>query len=114
MADETPSDSGLEPKEVELDDALLPESVRALKCDLLRRVRNIIRQEQERLLGQERPVKPLLSLDDLASTLGVSKRTAQRIVADGEIDPIWIRSQKRFRPEAVRSYLRRKAGEEEV
>jgi len=112
MADESFSDSSSNPREEELRDAPFPESVRALKCELFRGIRNIIRQEQERLLGQERPVKPLLSLDDLADTLGVSKRTAQRIVADGEINPIWIRSQKRFRPEAVRSYLRRKSGEE--
>lgn len=111
MAEETPSNSGSDPREVELESTPRPEPVRASKCELLRGIRNIVRQEQERLLGQERPVKPLLSLDDLANTLGVSKRTAQRIVADGEIDPIWIRSQKRFRPEAVRSYLRRKSGE---
>jgi excisionase family DNA binding protein len=110
MTDESLSYSDLDPREIDLDDAPLPESVRAMKCQLLRGIRNIIREEQERLLGQERPVKPLLSLDDLANTLGVSKRTAQRIVDDGEIDPIWIRSQKRFRPEAVRSYLRRKSG----
>jgi len=53
--------------------------------------------------------KPLLSVNNLAKTLNVSKRTVEKIIADGEIRPIWIRGQRRFHPETVDAYIRRMA-----
>jgi excisionase family DNA binding protein len=68
-----------------------------------------LRQELDRFLD-DRSVEQLLSIGGVAEALNVSERTVERLVDDGELTPIWIRGQRRFKPESVRSYIRRAAG----
>ena len=42
----------------------------------------------------------------VADYLNVSKRTVERIIDKGELNPLWIGEQRRFDPEAVRAYVR--------
>lgn len=68
-----------------------------------------IRQENERLLEKHRQMEGLLSIDEVADVLGVSKRTVEDIVGRDRLQPIWVKGQRRFHPDAVDAYLRRKA-----
>jgi excisionase family DNA binding protein len=81
------------------------------KSSFLRRIARIIREENSELLEEHLAMKPLLSVDDLANTLGVSKRTVETIIAEDELRPIWVRGQRRFHPDAVNAYLRRRSQE---
>ena len=49
---------------------------------------------------------PLLTVDDVARYLSVSKRTVETLISDGELVPLRIRSARRFAKDAVDSYLR--------
>jgi excisionase family DNA binding protein len=69
----------------------------------------LVRKENEALLRRHREMKCLMSIDDVADVLGVSRRTMEDIVASGDLDPIWIKGQRRFHPDAVDAYLRRQA-----
>lgn len=51
----------------------------------------------------------LLTIKDVARYLGVSPRTVQTIVAEGGLTPIKVRSQTRFSPENVETYVRSQA-----
>jgi excisionase family DNA binding protein len=51
----------------------------------------------------------LLTLPQVAHYLQVSERTVETLVAEGELQPIYIRSRRRFEPEAVKAYLRSQA-----
>ena len=42
----------------------------------------------------------------VADYLNVSKRTVERIIDRGRLNPLWIGEQRRFDPEAVRAYVR--------
>lgn len=42
----------------------------------------------------------------VADYLNVSKRTVERIIDHGRLNPLWIGEQRRFNPEAVRAYVR--------
>lgn len=42
----------------------------------------------------------------VADYLNVSKRTVERIIDKGELNPLWIGEQRRFDPEAVKAYVR--------
>ena len=42
---------------------------------------------------------------DTAKLLGVSPRTVQRMVKDGELVPVRVRGQVRFQPEDIRRYI---------
>lgn len=42
----------------------------------------------------------------VADYLNVSKRTVERIIDRGCLNPLWIGEQRRFDPEAVRAYVR--------
>lgn len=53
--------------------------------------------------------EPLLRVQGVARRLNVSKRTVERLVADGELRPLWIKGQRRFTPAAVDAYLRTSA-----
>lgn len=84
-----------------------PPDVLALKVEHLRAaLRRIVQEENEALLERHRAMQPLLSIKDVACTLGVSKRTAETLVAEGELRPLWIKGQRRFHPDAVNAYLR--------
>ncbi len=79
------------------------------KRDLVVALRNEV---QDHLAGAT--VEPLLSVKDVADILNVSVRTVEDIIVCGELRPIWIGGQRRFRPEQVRAFLastkRRKKG----
>lgn len=59
-----------------------------------------------RLLEAAQATKPLMSVSDVARTLGVSKRTVETLVADEELRPLWIKGQRRFHPDAIDAYVR--------
>jgi excisionase family DNA binding protein len=69
----------------------------------------LVRRENEDLLRRHQEMECLMSIDDVAEVLGVSRRTMEDIVASGDLDPIWIKGQRRFHPDAVDAYLRRQA-----
>ena len=54
---------------------------------------------------------PLWDINDVSDYLKVSKRTAETLVAEGKISPIWVKGQRRFGPDAVKAYLRRQVGQ---
>lgn len=83
-----------------------------LKESFFQRMSQLIREENAELLEEHLSMKPLLSVEDLAKTLGVSKRTVETIIEEGELSPIWVRGQRRFHPDSVDAYLRRKSREQ--
>lgn len=48
----------------------------------------------------------LLTLDDVAAHLAVSRSTAERLVREGEIVPLWIAGARRFTPAALNAFVR--------
>lgn len=48
----------------------------------------------------------LWTIQEVGEYLSVSVRTVERIIKKGRLQPIWIRHQRRFEPEAVRRYVR--------
>lgn len=78
----------------------------SLKAEFCKAVKEIVCRQNKRLLEEHRAMKPLLSTDDLATTLNVSKRTVEKIIAEGKIRPLWIRGQRRYHPDTVAAYLR--------
>jgi excisionase family DNA binding protein len=46
----------------------------------------------------------LLSTDEVAAILGVSARTVQRLVASGQLRPIYVRSLPRFTEAEIEAY----------
>lgn len=46
----------------------------------------------------------LWSVDEVASYLDVSKRTVEALIADGKLEPIRVRSLRRFEPSEIRAY----------
>jgi len=69
----------------------------------------LVRRENEALLRKHHEMECLMSIDDVAEVLGVSRRTMEDIVACGDLDPIWIKGQRRFHPDTVDAYLRRQS-----
>lgn len=53
--------------------------------------------------------EPLLELSDVAHYLQISDRTVETLIAEGQIEPIWIRGQRRFTIDAIEAYVRRRA-----
>ena len=51
----------------------------------------------------------LLDVEDVARYLQVSKRTVETLIAEGQIEPIWVRGQRRFTREALDAYVRHRA-----
>lgn len=68
-----------------------------------------IRKENERLLERHQQMEALLSIEEVADVLGVSKRTVEDIVSSERLKPIWVKGQRRFHPDAVDAYLRSQA-----
>lgn len=50
--------------------------------------------------------EPLLTIDDVADHLRVSRRTVETLLAEGEIIALRIRGTRRFTREAVNAYIR--------
>lgn len=53
------------------------------------------------------PSDTLLSVDEVASLLGVSRRSVDQIIAEGDLKPLYIRSARRFSRSTIDAYLRR-------
>lgn len=91
---------------------LLPTSILFLLVWVITITVRLVRKENKSLLRKHREMKCLMSIDDVAEVLDVSRRTTEDIVATGELDPIWIRGQRRFHPDAVEAYVRNRARED--
>lgn len=84
-------------------EALSPGTLEAFGSELLDRVRGL----NERLLQEHKALKPLLSIKDVAKTLGISPRTAETMLAAGELPPpLWIGKQRRWHPDSIAAYVR--------
>ena len=57
------------------------------------------------LQAAQRP-EPLLTVEDVAAHLAVSKRTVETLISEGELVPLRIRGTRRFTREAVDAFLR--------
>lgn len=49
----------------------------------------------------------LLTVDEVAALLGVSRRSVDQIIAEGDLKPLYIRSARRFSRSTIDAYLRR-------
>lgn len=73
-------------------------------------VREAVRAELTALDAGPVPSQPrLLTLAEVAAVLGVSKRTAERLVCRGEIGTVRAGSARRVHPAALDAYVRSKA-----
>lgn len=52
----------------------------------------------------------LWSIQQAADYLNISARTLDTMIASGEIEPIWIKGQRRFDREAIFAYVRSNVG----
>lgn len=84
--------------------------------ELLHALTECLRMMQEFVSGrtEQDPARPptperLLTIDQVAERLGVSRRTVNTLIAEGELRPLRIRAARRFMPGAVEDYLRRAA-----
>ncbi|HEX9951244.1 MAG TPA: helix-turn-helix domain-containing protein [Rubricoccaceae bacterium] len=88
-----------------------PLDVDALISQIADRVIHVVRQE---LASAPPSAPPLLDLSGVAQRLGVSERTVETLVAMGELPFSRIgargRGARRFEPEAVEAFIRRRAG----
>ena len=87
-------------------DVLAARVATLLRPELAAHITETVRTLNELLLAEHASMKPLLSVADLAKTLKVSPRTAEKIIATGKIRPLWIEGQRRFHPDTVDAYLR--------
>ena len=87
-------------------DVLAARIATLLRPELLAHITEAVRGLNELLLAEHAATKQLLSVQDLAKTLHVSPRTAEKIIAAGKIRPLWIEGQRRFHPDTVMAYLR--------
>ena len=92
--------------EADPPDVLAAKVATLLLLHVKEHITETVRKLNELLLKEHAAMKPLLSVDDLAKTLKVSPRTVEKIIACGEIKPLWIKGQRRFHPDAVDAYLR--------
>ena len=85
---------------------VLTAKLEALKAELKNELGDAFRLQAQLLLDEYTGLKPLLDVADLAKTLHISPRTAEKIIAAGKIKPLWIQGQRRFHPDTVMAYLR--------
>ena len=80
--------------------ALVQEAVRPLLADALEPLRQALVQ----------PSDGLLTFAEAAAWLAVSARTLESIVAEGDLQPLVVRGQRRFSRDQLNAYLHRCAG----
>ena len=76
--------------------------------ELEQRARDLEDQVEElrqRLNSKEQSPEGLWPPQQVADYLNVSKRTVERIIDRGRLNPLWVGGQRRFKPEAVRAYV---------
>jgi hypothetical protein len=52
---------------------------------------------------QRYAIEPLLNLREVAQILGISTRGVERIIARGDLHPVWVGGIRRFQPRDVRA-----------
>ncbi|WP_431978671.1 helix-turn-helix domain-containing protein [Salinibacter sp.] len=72
----------------------------------LRKLEKRVAQLEKRLEEEKSSPEGLLTVKEVADYLSVSKRTVERIIDRGRLNPLWVGGQRRFEPEGIRSYLR--------
>jgi len=95
---------------IELPDSLLPTWL-FLAAWIMLTLIEAFREESQKLLEEQKQMEALLSIDEVADILGVSKRTVEDIVASERLKPIWVKGQRRFHPDTVDAYLRNQVQE---
>lgn len=55
-------------------------------------------------------LRTLLTVDDVATTLQVSRRTVETLISSGHLTPIRIGRQRRIHPAALDAFLRYQTG----
>jgi len=84
--------------------------------DAVAAMRKLQREMKERLDDLEsslaEPLYPvsLFSVAQVADMFGVSVRTIESLIADGELVPIYIRSVRRISKESIEAYIRASTG----
>ena len=73
---------------------------------LLRQIADTLSILTGQLEAPARPT-PLMTVEDVAAYLNVSKRSVEQLVAEGDLNPIYVRSVRRFSKSGVDAYLRR-------
>ena len=90
-------------------EAWLVSQLGRIQQDVLKQLAEVVRSENLKLL--QRHVRPLMSIDDLARTLGKSKRWVETAIRTGEVPPpLWIGGTRRWHPDAVEAFLRTTQG----
>ena len=107
MADKPNEESpGINHGEAVPPDVLAARVATLLRPELAAQIAETVHGLYELLLIEHAAQKQLLSVNDLAKTLNVSRRTVENIIAAGKIRPLWIEGQRRFHPDMVDAYLR--------
>ena len=70
-----------------------------------RELAEIVEVQNGQLLRRYAALKPLMHVKDVARTLGVSERTVETLIATGNLQPLWIKGQRRFHPGAVDAFI---------
>ncbi len=65
-----------------------------------------MRELREDLRLHHRGPRPLLKIAEVARVLRISERSAEKLVAAGELRPIEVGGVRRFDPAAIEAYLR--------
>ena len=84
----------------------LPMPAGPLATELRKEIAAIVREENELLLKLHTAMKPLLTIRDTATTLGVSERTVEKLIGSGKIRVLWIKGQRKIHPDALEGYMR--------
>lgn len=89
---------------------VLQARLQALEERITERVLEGIRKENRRLIEEQKTLKRLLSIEDVAETLSKSKRWCETALREGELPaPLWIGGTRRWHPDALDAYIRRSA-----
>ena len=76
-----------------------------LQEDLANHLTGVLRREK----ANTKP-GPLMDVEAVAQRLNVSKRTVETLIAEGQLNPIWVRGQRRFTRKAIDAYIRNNVG----
>ncbi|MCS3665051.1 excisionase family DNA binding protein [Salinibacter ruber] len=71
-----------------------------------RDLENQVETLRRRLEEEESSPESLWTPQQVADYLSISKRTVERIIDRGRLNPLWIEGQRRFAPDTVRAYVR--------
>ena len=72
-------------------------------------VHTVVEVVVDRAISTSNATPALLTIKEVARRLNVSERSVERLIAAGQIVPLWIGESRRFAPEAIDAFLRRYA-----